>query len=215
MANLFNPNNNNEPKGFEPTVDNSAKKPVCSVAAKVFFWVFGTLLLFFAPIYFLVKRNGFLRQQNEINEAAGTIETQLAKRSDTLIKLVDQVKSHKNFEQSILTDVTKLRNMTKSIDNASQVEGLTNSVLGRLIAVSENYPDLKTSALYGELMEQTSYLEREIAAARRLYNSKVNTFNTSILVFPATVISSSLHLETYPLFQASAQQRQDVSMKDL
>ncbi|WGI36793.1 LemA family protein [Mesomycoplasma lagogenitalium] len=217
MSNLFNNREYNNPKGLEPAVDNLEKSPNCSVATKVIFWIFGTLLLFAGPIYYLVKRNKFLRIQNEINEAASGIDTQLAKRADTLIKLVDQVKSFKNFEKEILTDVTKMRSLMgqSGLSNAQELQSLSNSVLGRLIAVSENYPELKSNQLYYELMNQTSYLEREIAASRRLYNSKVTAFNSEIFVWPANIVSSDMKLSTLPLFQASEIQRQDVSMKDL
>ncbi|CCP24049.1 LemA family protein [Mycoplasmopsis cynos] len=217
MANLFNNRENQNVEGFNPFVDNTPKKVVSSTAATIVFWILG--LIIFSGIYFLVARNRLLRKQNEINESASVIDVQLAKRADTLIKLYDIVKSHKDFEKETFSQIAKLRSLQSlgaySEKQRSEIENLNNSVLGRLIAVSENYPELKASQSYLNLMDQTVYLEREIGAARRLYNSKVTEFNTNIFLWPDSVVSSALSLTTYPLFVASQQQKSDVSMKDL
>ncbi|AMD81270.1 hypothetical protein MCANPG14_01233 [Mycoplasmopsis canis PG 14] len=217
MANLYNNRENQNPEGFNPFVDNTQINVKTSVLTTVVFWIFG--LIIFSGIYFLVKRNKFLRSQNYINEAASSIDVQLAKRSDTLIKLYDVVKSHKEFEKETFSEIAKLRTMQMSgnYSNAQrqELEQLNSSVLGRLIAVSENYPELKSSESYKNLMEQIVYLEREIAAARRLYNSNVTAFNSEIFTLPASVVASSMHLSTFPLFQASNKQREYVSMKNL
>ncbi|WP_010320803.1 LemA family protein [Mesomycoplasma ovipneumoniae] len=214
MSNLYNPKNAGNIEGFEPRIDNDSKKPVVSTAAKVAFWTLGTLFLFIGPIYYISQKNNFMRQQNSINESAGTIEVQLEQRSATLLKLADQVRSYREYEKSILSDITRLRSLKSNIENAQEIENLNNSLFGRLIAVSENYPELQASKIYQELIEQTSYLERELAAARRLYNSNVNSFNTEIFVFPSSIVASSMNLTTYPMFSTSNQNRQDVSFKD-
>ncbi|UVO15848.1 LemA family protein [Mesomycoplasma ovipneumoniae] len=214
MSNLYNPKNAGNIEGFEPRIDNNSKKPTVSTAAKVAFWTLGTLFLFIGPIYYISQKNNFMRQQNLINESAGTIEVQLEQRSATLLKLADQVRSYREYEKSILSDITRLRSLKSNIENAQEIENLNNSLFGRLIAVSENYPELQASKIYQELIEQTSYLERELAAARRLYNSNVNSFNTEIFVFPSSIVASSMNLTTYPMFSTSNQNRQDVSFKD-
>lgn len=218
MANLFDPTKVSSPEGFSPNVDNTTRKPVASIAAKIIFWVFGIILLFAAPIYFFAKRNSLIREQTEINQAASTIETQLAKRADTLIKVSNLIRSYKEHEQSLFSDIARLRSMRNSggqIANSSELNELTNNVFSRMALTFENYPELKASELYKEGMEQSIYLEREIAAARRVYNSKVTNFNSSILTWPTTVISSTLGLSTYPLFQATATQRADVDMSKI
>ncbi|ADQ90562.1 Putative uncharacterized protein [Mesomycoplasma hyopneumoniae 168] len=172
------------------------------------------MFLFIAPIYYISQKNNFMRHQNLINESAGTIEVQLEQRSATLLKLADQVRSYREYEKSILSDITRLRSLKSNIENAQEIEDLNNSLFGRLIAVSENYPELQASKIYQELIQQTAYLERELAAARRLYNSNVNSFNTQIFIFPSSIVASSMNLTTYPMFSTSNQNRQDVSFKD-
>lgn len=217
MANLYNNRENKNQEGFNPYVDNSEKVAQSSTAAKIAFWVLG--LLIFSAIYFLVKRNAYLKQQNYINESASTIDVQLAKRSDTLVKLYDVVQSHKQFEKDTFSEIARLRTFRSSSNLTSaqrtELEGLNNSVFGRLMAVSENYPELKASESYKTLTEQIVYLEREVAAARRLYNTNVTQFNASIFAWPGSVVAATLGLSTFGLFAASTQQRQDVSMKGL
>lgn len=217
MANLYNNRENKNSEGFNPYVDNTERSAKSSTAATIIFWIVG--LIIFSGIYFLVKRNSYLRQQNHINEAASTIDVQLAKRSDTLVKLFDVVQSHKQFEKDTFSEIARLRTFRSSTNltssQRSELEGLNSSVFGRLMAVSENYPELKASQSYKELTEQIIYLEREIAAARRLYNSSVTQFNSSIFTWPGSVIAAALKLSTFALFAASSRQREDVSMKGL
>ncbi|QKT05457.1 LemA family protein [Mycoplasma sp. OR1901] len=215
MSNLFNNREYTRPEGLEPSVDNSVKKPEVSLFGKIMFWIIG--LGIFSAVAYVIKSNRFKRMQNDVNEAASTIDTQLAKRADTLYKLVSSVKSFKEHEKDLYTSVTRMRALTGTgnINDSVELEKLTSSALGRLIAVRENYPELKSSDLYKELMEQSTYIEREIGAARRLYNSRVNEFNSSIFTWPNNVVSTTMKLTTLPLFQASQKQRDDVSFESL
>ncbi|VEU70244.1 LemA family protein [Mycoplasmopsis glycophila] len=218
MSNLFDPTYqaNQERAEFNPNADNRPKSPSVSPVLKTLFWI--SCILILPLIYYIVKKNTFLKMQNSINDAASGVDVQLAKRADTLTKLADQVKSYKKHEASVFEEVAQYRSLLNSgntIQNSAQIEALNTSILGRLMAIYENYPELKASVLYQELMDQTTYIEREIAATRRLYNSKVTRFNTEIFMFPASIVASSMHLSTMPLYVASSKQRQDVSMKDL
>ncbi|MFV8413873.1 LemA family protein [Mycoplasma sp. Sp48II] len=216
MPNLFNNSEVKNPEGLEPVADNTPVVAKASTGAKVV--VYASFILILPVIWYIVRRNKFLRMQNDINEAASGIDTQLQKRSDTLNKIVLQVKSYKIHEEKVFEDVAKLRSLTlagNTAANSQEIESLNNSIFGRLMAVGENYPELKADSLYKELMEETVYLERELAAARRLYNSKVNAFNMQIMTWPDNVVASNMQLSTAPLFQASTKARQDVDMNEL
>lgn len=216
MSNLFDPRAAQSSEGFSPNVDNSVKPAHVTKPQNVLWFA---LYIFIAPAIFdMVFRNQFNRMQNEINENASLIQIQLAKRADTLTKLVEQVRSYKDFEKETYAEVAKLRNLTSqtsAVENGAEIERLNNSVFGRLMAVAENYPELKASSLYKDLMENTAYLEREIAASRRLYNSKVTEFNKLLFTFPRNSVASRMKLTTFPLFAASEKQLADVSMDRL
>lgn len=217
MANLFD-QRNPEPQEteFNPVADNRAKGPKYGTAVKVIWYL--SFLLIFPLIFHLVKRNSFFKMQNAINEASSGIDVQLAKRADTLTKLVDQVRSYKVHEASVFEDVAKYRNLVNAgngVAHAEEIQKMNDSIFGRLMAVYENYPELKADKLYKELMDQTTYIERELAAARRLYNGKVNSFNTEIFMIPSSIVASTMGLVTAPLYRASSKQREDVSMANL
>ncbi|WP_406613452.1 LemA family protein [Mycoplasma corogypsi] len=214
MANLYNQREVTDPQGFNPNVYNVPVNAKCGGFGKEIWY--GSFI-FIVPIFVHVSmRNALLREQNDINEAASLIDTQLQKRYDTLTKLVAQVKSYKEYEGSIMQEVTRLRSLigqgSSTISNSREIESLNNSVFGRLMAISENYPELKASNAYEMLMRETTEIEREIAASRRLYNSKVNNFNQKLFIYPNSVAATSLGLSTAPLFAAAEEHKQDVKM---
>jgi LemA protein len=154
----------------------------------------------------------------QINEATSNIDVQLAKRKDVLIKLVDATKSSLSFEKDLLKEVTELRNvnMNPSAHNQAKTiknEQMLNSAFGKLMATFENYPNIKSTDTIVNLMQTADYIEREIAASRRLYNSVVSQFNQKLYVFPDVIPAARLKLCNLPLFIASASQREDVSLK--
>ncbi|UUM20118.1 MULTISPECIES: LemA family protein [unclassified Mycoplasma] len=208
MSNLFdqNPTNTQE---FNPAADNRTIKVQAGFFGK---FIFILLLIFSFGIPYVIKKNKFLAMQNKINNSASGIDVQLTKRFDTLTKLADAVSAYKKQEEDMVNQFAQMRSLIYSnpTANASQIESLNSSIFGRLIAVSENYPDLKSSNLFRELMDQSAYLEREIAAARRVYNMDVNEFNSSIFTWPNSVVASFEGLSTKPLYQASAAKREDV-----
>lgn len=214
MADLFDQSRTNTNE-FNPGADNSKINAQSGTLGKVVYAF--TLGLFTLGIHYVIKRNNFLRKQNEINNAASLIDVQLTKRHDTLVKLVDAVSGHQKFESDVYTNIAKMRSLINegASQNSSEIEKLNSSIFGRLFAVAENYPQLKSNELYKELMEQSTYLEREISAARRIYNNHVNEYNQSLFTWPSSVIASSLKLTTKPLYQASSQQRNDVSLGKL
>jgi LemA protein len=117
--------------------------------------------------------------QIKTNEAASNIDVQLKKRRDTLVKLVDTLSSSAKFEKGLLTDVTKLRGTNNF--NPSTAEGQANrSALDRLFANVEAYPQVQTTAAFRDMMSSADYIEREIAASRRVYNAVVTEFNQEL-----------------------------------
>ncbi|WAM01184.1 LemA family protein [Mycoplasmopsis felis] len=98
-------------------------------------------LVIFSLIYYFVKRNRFNQLQFKVNNAASSIDVILNQRYDTLTKLVNQVKSYKEFEKETLSDITKMRALTLQggIANANELEKLNSSVFGRLMVLFLNH----------------------------------------------------------------------------
>ncbi len=211
MSQLVNTRKQGNPEGFNPNVDNSAKYAKASTVGRIIWYIL--FILIFPIIIHVITKNALNRKQSEVNELASGIDVQLKKRRDTLVKLLEATKAYMKHEKTVLSDITKLRKMTINSENRAEVNSKTESALGRLLMVSENYPDLKANESINELMEQAAYLEREIAAARRLYNTSVRQFNQQLFAWPSNVPATELGLSTLPYFEASSTDKKDVEMK--
>lgn len=203
-------------QGFNPNVQNEAINP----KASGWMWIFIVLFFIFSlglfGFWYIAKRNWFNRMQNQINTSASNISVQLAQRRDTLVKLLDATKSHMKYEKSVLSDVTKLRNMNinpnATPEQVNQALQSVDSIGAKILATFENYPDLKAGASVMQLMNSAEINERELAASRRLYNADVNIFNQELFVFPSQFVAARNKLHSLPLFIASAEQQKDVSL---
>ncbi len=191
----------------EIEVNNENRLPKSSGMGKLIWYL--SFLLVIPLILHVLWRNSLIRKEFSINEMASGIEVQLKKRRDTLIKLVDATKSYVKYEKSTLNELTKLR---KSTFSSSEEASNLNKTAAAIMAVAENYPNLKTNELVKETMEQASYLEREIGAARRLYNSQVTSFNRDLFTWPSNVIASSMNVSTHILFETDEESKKDVSL---
>ncbi|MGL4948313.1 MAG: LemA family protein, partial [Mycoplasma sp.] len=158
------------------------------------------------------KKNYFNRQQIEINNSASNIDVQLQKRSDTLIKLLDAVKGHTKFEKETLTKITQMRSGMSDLD-VNEKNKLISDISRNININVENYPELKASQSIQKLMTESAYIEKEIAANRRLYNSNVTRFNQDIFVYPWSVTAEKLHLSAIPLFSASEEAKKDIKLE--
>ena len=189
--------------------DNTIRYSEVSLYGKAFWYL---SFLFIIPIILhVVYLNKFRKTMVQINETASGIDVQLQKRRDTLLKLVDATKSGMKYERETLAAITKLRNYNQA-DRQNNMK-LLDQVIPNILAVAENYPNLKAETLIQDLMDQAAYLEKEIAASRRLYNSTVTLFNQTVFTWPTNVIAASRKYHTYEMFLAAPESRADVSLK--
>lgn len=147
--------------------------------------------------------NGLVAKEQGVEGAWAQVETQYQRRSDLIPNLVETVKGESNFEKSTLTDVinaranaTKVTIDAKTIDNPEkfaqyqQAQAQVGSALARLMAVAENYPNLKSNQQYAQLMDEIAGTENRIAVARRDFNKDVQAYNTSIKTFPTVIVAN-------------------------
>jgi len=151
--------------------------------------------------------NGLIALKNQVLNAFRQIDVQLKRRHDLIPNLVNSVKGEMKFEQDTLEKVIKARNSAVSastggkVGEISQKEGELSTALGRLFALAENYPNLKSSDAVKTLMEELSSTENKIAFSRQLYNDLVTSFNTKQQVFPTNMISAMLGFKAAELFE--------------
>jgi LemA protein len=143
--------------------------------------------------YLASAYNRFINLRNGIENSFNQIKVAMKKRFDMIGQLVDTTKSYLKFEKSVFTDVTKMRNMNlASAKDVQEADALARSVLGRLVAVAENYPNLKGADTVRELQGSIKGVEDEIARLRYLYNDQVQTFNMMVERIPTNIVAALL-----------------------
>ena len=159
-------------------------------------------------------------QANEeaVKAAWGDVEASYQRRSDLVPNLVEVVKAYAKHERETLTAVTEARakvgsiqmskdmiNNPQAFEQFQQAQGALSSALSRLMVVVERYPDLKANQNFQDLQNQLEGTENRINVARVRYNKAVETFNTSIRIFPNSLTNSLLlHLKLKEPFKAEA-----------
>jgi LemA protein len=139
--------------------------------------------------------NRLVALNQRVGQAFADIDVQLKQRHDLIPNLVETVKGYAAHERGTLDEVVKARNSAISAQGAAQVSAAENQLsgaLGRLIALSEAYPDLKANANFQQLSSELSDLENKIAASRRFFNSAVQEYNTGIQQMPAALFAGPL-----------------------
>ena len=162
------------------------------------------------------KYNAMAMAQENVEKSWADVETQYQRRSDLVPNLVNTVKGYAEHEKSTLEAVvnarTKATQMTIDPSNATpeqiaayqQAQGELGQALGRLIAITENYPDLKANTNFQELMSQLEGTENRIAVARSKFNDEARGFNKLIVVFPGNIVAKFAGFEKKNYFEAEA-----------
>lgn len=158
--------------------------------------------------------NGLQRADESVAAAWAEVENQYQRRADLVPNLVETVKGYAKHEQTLLTEITAARARVSSIaptpemlSDAAALERYraAQSELGnglaRLLAVSENYPDLKASRNFENLMTQLEGTENRITTARNRYIEQVRDYNSRLRTFPASLIASSIGMTAKANFQ--------------
>ncbi len=136
--------------------------------------------------------NRLVTLSQRVNQSFADIDVQLKQRHDLIPNLVETVKGYAAHERGTLDEVIKARNAAMSAQGPAQVsatEAQLSGALGRLIALSEAYPDLKANANFQQLASELSDLENKIAASRRFFNNAVQEYNTGIQQMPAVLFA--------------------------
>lgn len=155
---------------------------------------------------YIALYNGLVQLRVHAQESWSQIDVQLQRRSDLIPNLVSTVKGYSKYEASTLEKVTQLRTELNNVpadDHAKKME-VSNQLTGTLrtlFAVAENYPDLKASTEYQQLMEELSNTENKIAYSRQLYNSTVAALNAKIQSFPSNLVAKLHHFAAMDYLQ--------------
>src|SRR5712671_2392326 len=179
----------------------------------------GLFALIFAVVIALVSSyNRLVGLRNQALNGWRQIDVQLKRRHDLIPNLVNAVRGSMDFERDTLTAVMEARSKALTATgpaDAAQKEGQLSQALGRLLAVAENYPTLKSNDNVKMLQEELSGTENKVGFARQFYNDIATNFNTAQQVFPTSVFATMLGFKPAELFEITTPIDREVPVVDL
>lgn len=150
----------------------------------------------------LIQYNAITKLKMKVKQSKSGIDVYLQQRFDLIPNLVQVVKGHMNYEKETLQKIIELRTQYNETKDLKVSETLNNQ-LNNIIAVVENYPELKASEQFLNLQKNLSKIESQLQAARRIYNNDVTKYNTKINIVPYNIIATIFGFEEEYLFQIS------------
>jgi LemA protein len=159
----------------------------------------GLIVLIVIAIY-----NRLVALRNRIDNAWSQIDVQLRRRYDLIPNLVETVKGYAKHEKETFENVTNARAAginAKTVGEQAQAENMITQALRQLLAVAENYPDLKASENFMALQEELTSTEGRIAFARQFYNDQVLGYNNSVQQFPSNVVAGMFNFSAREYFE--------------
>ncbi|MBQ3145233.1 MAG: LemA family protein [Clostridia bacterium] len=153
--------------------------------------------------------NNLVRLRQKVKNSWSQIDVQLQRRFDLIPNLVETVKGYMKHEDEVLTKVAELRTSWANAGTVAEKANLDNELSGALktiMAVSENYPDLKANQNFSELQQELQNTENKISFSRQFYNDSVTMYNTKLEVVPSNIIASMFNFKPEELFKAESEE---------
>lgn len=160
--------------------------------------------------------NGFVKLNNRVEEAFSTMDVYLKKRWDLIPNIVETIKGYAKHEKDTLEEITKLRNSSydkMSIDDKVDANTKLSQGITKLMAIAEQYPDLKASDNFKDLSKELSKVEDDIANARKYYNGTVRNYNDKVQMFPSNIIAGICGFKVKKMFEVDEKERENVKVE--
>ncbi len=172
-------------------------------------------LAFIIIVWYISAYNKLVGFKVRIDEAFSTIDVFLKKRYDLIPNLVETVKGYAAHESDTLDAVVKARANaygSSGVDQKIFNEGELSKALGRLMVLTENYPNLKADSQFLDLQHQLQSLEGEISQSRKYYNGVVKTYNTLTMTFPSAIVAKISKFDKAEFFVIGEEERENVKV---
>ncbi len=183
------------------------------------FWIPVSVIVVIV-LWGIIIYNGLVSLRNQVQNAWKQIDVQLKRRHDLIPNLVSTVKGAMEFEKETLEKVIEARNKAVGASGVAEkgmAENMLTQALGRLFALVENYPNLKSNQNILQLQEELTSTENRVSFARQFYNDSVMQFNTKQELFPSNIIASAFAFKQSEYFQAEEAAKEapkvDLSMR--
>ena len=175
------------------------------------------IVIFVCALIIFYSYNGLVVSKNKVKNAWSQIDVQLQRRFDLIPNLVEAVKGYMNHENETLTKIAELRTSWANASTVHEKAELDNQLSGALktiMAVSENYPELKANQNFSELQEELRNTENKISYSRQFYNDAVTMYNNKLEMVPTNMIASMFKFEPAELFRVEVEEaRQTVKVQ--
>lgn len=175
-------------------------------------------VIFALIVWIIAAYNRLVGLRNQVANGWRQIDVQLKRRHDLIPNLVNAVRGAMDFERDTLTAVMDARARALTATgpaDAAQKEGQLSQALGRLLAVAENYPTLKSNDNVKMLMEELSATENKVGFSRQFYNDIATNFNTAQQVFPTSILAGNFGFKPAELFEITDSKDREVPTVDL
>ena len=179
-------------------------------------YVIVLVVLIVCLLYFVVVYNKLIKLNNSVNEGFATMDVYLKKRWDLIPNLIEVVKGYSKYERDTFEEVVKLRN--GDYDDLSNDEKInTNEKLSKgirnIMALAEDYPELKANESFLQLNSDLASLEDEIAQSRKYYNAVVRDYNNKVEMLPSNLVAKILGYKSKLMFTVNDEERQSIKVK--
>ena len=171
-------------------------------------WIILAIVVIIA-IVLIVIYNQLVTLRQRVQNAWSQIDVQLQRRFDLIPNLVETVKGYMTHEQETLTKVTDLRSSwadAKTVEQKAELEGQLTDTLKTIMAVAENYPNLKADQSFNNLQAELSDTENKISYSRQFYNDTVTIYNTKLETFPSNLVASMFGFKASTLFNVESEE---------
>ncbi len=165
------------------------------------------IIIILLVIVIIGMYNNLVRLRQKVRNSWSQIDVQLQRRFDLIPNLVETVKGYMKHEDEVLTKVAELRTSWAGASSVAEKANLDNELSGALktiMAVSENYPDLKANQNFSELQQELQNTENKISFSRQFYNDSVTMYNTKLEVVPSNIIASMFGFKPEELFKVES-----------
>ena len=174
------------------------------------------LIIVVAVIGFVISiYNGLVKSKMKVENAWSQIDVQLQRRFDLIPNFVETVKGYMSHEKETLEKITELRTSwanASSVNDKIEIDNQISSALKTIMAVSENYPDLKANQNFMQLSQELTNTENKISFSRQFYNDTVTIYNTKLQAFPSNIIAGMFNFTRSELFKTDEASRQNVKV---
>lgn len=177
------------------------------------------VILFILVAWVIGKYNLLVKARNRVKNSWSQIDVQLKRRFDLIPNLMETVKGYAGHEKSIFDEFAKARNMYQAaasegnISDMAKADGALGKTLGRLMMVTESYPQLKADKHFSDMMAELRGCEDKIAYSRQFYNDVVLTYNNSRETFPTIIIANMFSFKEADFFKVQEEEKENVKVK--